>query len=204
MFKVIGDVHSRPYALEKALNSFTEYSPIFLGDILDTRANIPEADKTALDLKTIELVINSKAKIIIGNHDANLLDQTKASKLTKNTLLRLSGTLLFEDFKNKLKQSDCYFSIINAGVEYQFAHAYPFKTGTKTEQIYGQKIEGKRYKWFENYTGSKDTFKICGHYHLIKQTENYCILDGDSAEEECLPVLFIDNNNSRRIVRYYD
>lgn len=196
-------MHSRPIALKKALEENVEYLPVFLGDILGSKKHNCESFLTLRDLATIELINKSNSVIILGNHDQNLLQETVFSKKTINTNQRLKQYDSFKAFKLILKSAFKYYSFEIKGIRYDLAHAVPFYTATDLEKVYGQKIENKRYKWFENYAAEKNIFKICGHYHQLILTESYCILDGDSNEEECLPVLLIDNNN-KTLLKYYD
>jgi predicted phosphodiesterase len=204
MYKIIGDVHSRSTALKKALEENVEYLPVFLGDILDGKKHNCESFLTLRDLATIALINKSNSVIILGNHDQNLLQETVFSKKTINTNQRLKQYDSFKVFKQILKSAFNYYSFEIKGIRYDLAHAVPFYTATDLEKVYGQKIENKRYKWFENYKAEKNIFKICGHYHQLILTESYCILDGDSNAEECLPVLLIDNNNNKTLLKYYD
>jgi hypothetical protein len=197
-------VHSRPSALKKALEENPGYLPVFLGDILDGKKHACESFLTLRDLATLDLINKSNSVIILGNHDQNLLSEKVASKKTINTRQRLSQYNYFDIFKQKLKSAFTYYSFELQDVRYDLAHAVPFSAATELEKVYGQKIEGKRYKWFENYRTEKNIFKICGHYHQIILTDSYCVLDGDSNEEECLPVLLIDNNNTKTLLKYYE
>ncbi len=204
MIKVIGDVHSRHIALKKALEENVEYLPVFLGDFLDGKKHACESFLTSRDLATIALINKSNSVIILGNHDQNLLQETFFSKKTANTNQRLKQYDSFKVFKQILKSAFNYYSFEIKGIRYDLAHAVPFYTATDLEKVYGQKIENKRYKWFENYKAEKNVFKICGHFHQVILTESYCVLDGDSNIEECLPALLIDNNNNKTLLKYYD
>jgi hypothetical protein len=203
MFKIIGDVHSRNNALEKALKDNPGCTNIFLGDILDGRMNLDEKEQTRKDLLTLNLVLDKADKIILGNHEVNLLTNLAASKLTTRTHTRLQDYRDFNLFKTTLRHVGRTFLDLEIENQvYHLAHAYPFKHALEREQVYGIKQDGIRQKWYKNYHGSE--FKICGHYHEIKLEHNLCVLDGDSESEECVPVLLIDNKNNKRLLRYYD
>lgn len=204
MFKLIGDIHSRPKALAQALRENSDYSPIFLGDILDGRLVKDEETKTQNDLNTLELVLNTGGEIILGNHDYSLLEREIKSKLTANTNERLKKYDLFQAYKDKLRGAKTYKAIYLNGVITHIAHALPFVGATFKEQSHGIKLNGQRWKWFENYTLEKNVFRVCGHYHQITLEDHFCVLDGDTKHNNCLPVLLIDSENTRVIKKYYE
>lgn len=195
-YLIIGDIHSRCFALSKVLANNLGHQIIFIGDILDSRhykKNTPEAIKTADDLLTLKLVIDclqSNGKLIAGNHDVKLIfgDDTKG-QAAKNKA-RLSSYELYQQFISYVKQADTYFQFESGDKTYQLAHANPFSSATKTEQVFGQKIDGQRVKWFNQpQTWPENTIKVCGHYHEIIVGPNLVVLDGDNKTDECLPVL---------------
>jgi hypothetical protein len=197
---IIGDVHSRATALSKALIDNPNYKTIFLGDILSGRhysKSTPEAFKTLEDLATLRLVIdclNHGAKLIAGNHDIKLLFGNEPKGQSAKTKARLSLYELYIKFIAQVKQSETYLQIESGDMTYHMAHATPFASATKTEQVFGSKIEGQRVKWYRNpQTWPDNIVKVCGHFHEIRVEPNLVVLDGDTKNGNCLPVLLIEN-----------
>lgn len=199
-FIIIGDVHSRASALSKALVDNPGFQVIFIGDILDGRhykKNTPEADKTLDDLATLKLVTDcfkSGARLIAGNHDIKLIFGDDAKGQSAKTKARLSSYELYQQFIGYVKQADTYFQFESGDKTYQIAHAIPFASATKTEQVFGQKIDGQRVKWFNQpQTWPDNVVKTCGHYHEIIVKPNLVVLDGDNKTGNCLPGLRVEN-----------
>ena len=205
-FKVIGDIHSRSHLLKEALEDNPQYSPIFLGDILDGRNSLAQELKTANDLATLELVLPSLyagGQLIIGNHDYNLYYSADRSKLTTNTKDRLARYALFTEFINAIKYSRPYLELVVGETVYNLAHAYPYKSASCKEQIWGPRTaENKRYKWYNNPPVLSDVVKVCGHYHQIIYSKNIVVLDGDNKIDNCLPVLLINGDGSNLLLKY--
>lgn len=197
---IIGDIHARSSALSKALADNPGFQVIFVGDILDGRhykKNTSEADKTLEDLATLKLVndcLKSGGKLIAGNHDIKLIFGDDLKGQSAKTKARLSDYPFFQEFIKQVKQAETYFEFQSGNKKYQLAHALPFASATKTDQVFGQKVEGQRFKWFkqpQNWPGN--VVKVCGHFHEILVTPNYVVLDGDNKTDACLPVLRVEN-----------
>jgi predicted phosphodiesterase len=196
-FVIIGDVHARAEALQKALKAAEGYRVIFVGDILDGRHKATEKEKTAEDLLTLELVNNALAAgatLILGNHDQGLIDPQSRSSLTMATKARLTAFSNYHAFLKAAKKAESYIELTSGDKNYHIAHALPFKSANKQEQSHGLKENGQRVKWFLNSrTWSDNVVKVCGHYHQIIIEPNLVVLDGDSKNDNCLPVLFVEN-----------
>jgi Calcineurin-like phosphoesterase len=197
---IIGDVHSRATALSRALVDNPNAQIIFIGDILDGRhweQGVPEALKTLEDLATLIQVIaclQAGAKLIAGNHDVKLTFDDDSKGQSAKTKARLSSYELYAKFIGQVKQADTYLQIDSGSLTYHLAHAVPFASATKTEQVFGNKVEGQRVKWFEQTkTWPSNVVKVCGHYHEIIVEPNFVVLDGDTKTDNCLPVLLIEN-----------
>lgn len=194
-YLVIGDIHSRGNQLENLLNKCgRDKQIILLGDILDGQQK-EESEKTEADLKTLSLVtqiISSGGILLMGNHDLNLLTDCKSSK-TKNTKTRLQYYPLFNQFLEQVENSVTYLEICNETKSYHLAHATPFKCATKHEQVHGEKVRGKRIKWFKETLRywPDNVVKVSGHYHEILNLPDLIILDGDNKQDECIPALII-------------
>jgi hypothetical protein len=81
---------------------------------------------------------------------------------------------------------------------YHIAHAVPFASATKTEQVFGSKVDGQRVKWYQQpQTWPSNVIKVCGHYHQIICEPNLIVLDGDTKSDNCLPVLLIENGTHK-------
>ena len=197
---IVGDIHSRATALKKALQGAEPSSIIFLGDVLDGRhyaKGTCEALKTLEDLDTLALMcdcLNRGAKLIAGNHDIKLIFRDDTKGQSAKTKARLSSYELYVEFLNHVKQADTYLELKSEKMTYHLAHAVPFASATKTTQVFGEKVEGQRVKWFNGpRTWPKTADKVCGHYHKIIVEPNLVVLDGDSKADNCLPVLVVEN-----------
>lgn len=198
-YLIIGDVHSRAYALSKALADNPGIKAIFIGDILSGqhyKKNTSEAEKTLDDLATIQLVtdcLKSGARLIAGNHDIRLIFSDDVKGSSAKIKARLSSYSLYREFIKQVKQAETYYEFQSGNKTYQLAHALPFASATKTEQVFGIKIEGQRVKWFNNaQTWPENVVKVCGHYHKIIVKSNLVVLDGDNKPDNCLPVLRVE------------
>ena len=203
---VIGDIHSRFKALEQALKNIEPSSVIFLGDVLDGRhypKGTCESVKTHSDLATLKIVcdyLNLGAKLIAGNHDIKLIFGTETVKgYSAKTKARLASYEIYTSFIKQIKQAETYLQIESGDKVYHLAHAVPFASATKTVQVFGEKVEGQRVKWYKSGVNSwpDNVVKVCGHYHKIIVGPNLVILDGDNKTDECLPVLVIENGTHR-------
>lgn len=202
---IIGDVHSRANALAQALADIEPQTQVvFIGDILDGRhwnKETTETQKTEEDLITLCLVlgaITNGAKLVAGNHDVNLL--IKPAK----TDARLKDKPLYQQFLKQVAKSETFLSLTSGLMTYHIAHANPFANTTKEAQVFGEKVDGSRLKWFlQPQTWPKNVVKVCGHYHSIIVENNLVVLDGDSKSEECLPVLFV-NDGANILKKYYN
>lgn len=195
---IIGDIHSRAQLLQQALKNNPEYTPIFLGDILDGRQG-SESERTTNDLNTINIVLNQinlGATLIVGNHDYSLLQSDPKSWLTKSTIARLKVYPELKTFIEKVRTSVSYLELVSGNKIFHLAHSSPFKNLSTHEQIHGLKIEGQRVKWFEQKAYWPDnTIKVCGHYHSVIETSKFIVLDGDRKNNNCLPVLLIESGH---------
>lgn len=203
-YLIIGDIHSRAAALSKALADNPGYQIIFIGDSLNGRhypKNTPEVYKTLEDLATLKLVndcLSDGGRLIAGNHDIKLIFGDDIKGQSARTKVRLSSYELYALFIKQVKQAETYFQFKSGNKTYQIAHAMPFASATKTEQVFGQKYEGQRVKWFtQPQTWPEDVVKVCGHYHEIIVKPNLVVLDGDNKNDECLPVLIVKNGTHR-------
>jgi UDP-2,3-diacylglucosamine pyrophosphatase LpxH len=196
-FVVIGDVHSRAEALEKALKAAEGYKVVFIGDILDGRHKATEKEKTAEDQKTLELVNNALATgatLILGNHEQGLINTWSRSSLTMATKTRLMAFSNYHAFLKAVKKAESYIELTSGDKTYNIAHALPFKSATKFEQSHGPKENGQRVKWFLNSrTWADNIVKVCGHYHQIIIEPNLVVLDGDYRHGNCIPMLVVED-----------
>jgi hypothetical protein len=179
---IVSDLHGRYLLLQKVLDAYPDEIFIFLGDIFDYRLDIAKLQNTEIHtaLMFLELLKTNRAVWIIGNHDYNLFYSKLPPPLTRQTKVILSKnniyTMLFSYFEKALS----FLQLINKeGLKLEIAHAYPFAQTTKMDQIFGLKQNGRRIKWWLNYTPIEGVLKICGHYHTIVQGEGFIIMDGE-------------------------
>lgn len=209
MYALIGDLHSQADKLIKALNYCDSIgaTPLFLGDIFDSRCEYSDSEGTYNILKE-----RQDAIILRSNHQDKLERYLKGNNVTLNQGLEKTA----EELKNIdpsillnwLETFPYVFSFFSNNREYKCAHAYYHSSVCELEEltswqkklaIYGPRLEGniRRSWWMENE--EKNWCRVAGHYHTIYITDQSIILDGHCGSGGFLPIFVPEINEFTRI-----
>jgi predicted phosphodiesterase len=201
---IISDLHGRYVLLQKVLDEYPEETFVFLGDIFDYRLDKAKLQNTEITtaLMFLELLKANRAVWIVGNQDYNLFYKSVPPPLTQQTKAVLSKNNIYNMLFSYFKKGYSYYQITDKdNTLIQIAHAHPFSSATKLEQIYGLKQNNnKRLKWWLNYVPIEGTLKICGHYHTIVQGPGFIVMDGEC---KTLNKLVTYNTNTKEM-KYFE
>lgn len=203
-YALIGDLHSQIAPLQQALEHCenNNLTPIFLGDIFDSRCDTSDSAGVYRTLREAQTKFPGM-KILRSNHQNKLERWLKGNNVFISTELRRT----LEDFS----ESDVLWSEVDAwlnempygfcfrdslGTEYRCAHAFfpswvvvPQYSDTYEVHTVGAKARGlflfgpndrdsgERITWWERHS-DRDWVRVAGHYHVIHLGGNSLVIDG--------------------------
>lgn len=228
-FALISDVHSQAHLLKLAIEYCSNHNltPLFLGDLFDSRVN--NSDSVSVYRQVKEQVEKNSAICIQSNHQNKLLRYIQGNNVFVGE--DLQKTLNdFEKANISLKEVYEFLNTMPYGVvfkdknqvEYRVAHAYfssrieipeyenfcliyedRLNKSTKSTMLYGpiEKTERKRIEWWKN-NRNRDYVLVSGHYHIICINENSLVLDPECGSPGGALGLYDVNN--KVLKKFYD
>lgn len=214
----IGDIHSQYQPLSKAVDyaKTHQLTPIFLGDLFDSRCDISQSVEVynlirlcEKDLGGIILQSNHQDKLIrwIGGNNVTInngLDRTISdfteSGIEFNELLQWLirmpyGIVLKNSNNTEFRCSHAYFSSTIDIPEYEDYYLIKaVNKKNKNKLLYGcTDSNGNRRLWW-NEKSNHSWIRISGHYHTVYMDSNSIILDGECGNENGELCLYDLNN----------
>ena len=151
---LISDVHASPVALAEALHIFAEQRVddiICAGDIAGYYDTL---------LPTVQLLIASGCKAIIGNHDQTWLEKNRGEDDTEDHKE-------IRDYLQKLPQT---LELVVEGKRLFVVHANPPSEqhgGIKLRDRYGNLVAERQDKWTKSLVDFDHDVLIVGHTHQV-------------------------------------
>ena len=227
-YALIGDIHSIHSRLSQALTYCQEHdlTPIFLGDIFDSRCSISDSVSVYNLIRDAEKTLG--AIVLQSNHQDKLIRYLKGHKIALSNGLDITV--------NEFKNSDVDFSDLlewlvckpygvvfkdKNDVEYRCAHAYfssrieisdyedvyfvhsdVLNKKLKSVMIYGPVNNGCRIHWWE--TPKKyDYVMVSGHYHKLIIEDHCLVLDGECGNEGDHVFLALYDVNKKLLKKFF-
>lgn len=203
-YALIGDIHSQFDKMAEASEYAVKngYTPVFLGDLFDSRNGKSESLEVYLHARRLEKEVG--AVVIASNHQDKLrrflsghpIDLNQSPELV-STIQDLSGVDP-DELLDWLTNLPFGFVFVEDGKEYRCSHAYfsslvkipetrPYKVGykdltkkTRSWMLYGKRNkDGSRLYWW-NRANPNPWVRVAGHYHnvTIEIENNNLVLDG--------------------------
>lgn len=210
-FALISDVHSQAHLLKLALEYCSNHNltPLFLGDLFDTR--VENSDSVSVYLQVKEQIENNSAICIQSNHQNKLLRHINGNNVFIGEDLQTTlndfekANISFEELHNFLNAMP--YGVVfrdKNQTEYRVAHAYfssrievpeyndfcliyedKLNKSTKSTMIYGpiDRESRTRIEWWKN-NRNYDYVLVSGHYHTTFINENCIVLDPECGSPE--------------------
>lgn len=227
-YALIGDIHSIYSRLSQALTYCQEHNltPIFLGDIFDTRCSISDSVSVYNSIRNAEKTLG--AIVLHSNHQDKLIRYLKGHKISLNNGLEITVNEFLEskiDFKELLDWLDTRpYGVVfkdRNNVEYRCAHAYfssrvevseyddiqlinseSLNKKLKSVMIYGPVNNEGRIHWWE--TPRKHNYvMVSGHYHKLIVGDHCLVLDGECGNEGDHVFLALYDVNKKLLKRFF-
>jgi hypothetical protein len=228
-FALIGDVHSQSSVLKNAIEYCIQnnLTPIFLGDLFDSRSSISNT------VEVYNLVRKSESELgaicLQSNHQDKLIRYLKGHNVYLNngldkTVKEFSRSDIKFDTLLEWLESRPYGVVFkdSSGVEYRCAHAYfssrieipeysdyhlvysdILNRKLKSVMIYGPVNEEGRVNWWDN-PRKKDYVMVSGHYHKMVIKDECLILDGECGDEKDTTFLPLYDVNKKVLRKFYN
>ena len=151
---LISDVHSSPTALAEALQIFEQQRVddiICAGDIAGYYGTL---------LPTVQLLIQSGCKAIIGNHDQSWLEQSDGKENTEHS----------SEIRDYLQQLPETLELTIEGKRLFVVHANPPNEqhgGIKLRNRYGDIVAERKMEWTKSLVDFDHDVLIVGHTHQV-------------------------------------
>ena len=151
---LISDVHSSPTALAEALQIFEQQRVddiICAGDIAGYYGTL---------LPTVQLLIQSGCKAIIGNHDQSWLEQSDGKENTEHS----------SEIRDYLQQLPETLELTIEGKRLFVVHANPpgeQHGGIKLRNRYGDIVAERKMEWTKSLVDFDHDVLIVGHTHQV-------------------------------------
>ena len=151
---LISDVHSSPTALAEALQIFEQQRVddiICAGDIAGYYGTL---------LPTVQLLIQSGCKAIIGNHDQSWLEQSDGKENTEHS----------SEIRDYLQQLPETLELTIEGKRLFVVHANPPSEqhgGIKLRNRYGDIVAERKMEWTKSLVDFDHDVLIVGHTHQV-------------------------------------
>jgi len=151
---LISDVHSSPVALAEALQVFAEQQVddiICAGDIAGYYDTL---------LPTVQLLVGSGCKTIVGNHDQTWLEKDSGGEHAEGS----------HEIRQYLEQLPQTLALVIEGKRVFVVHANPPSEqhgGIKLRDRYGNLVAERKAQWTESLAGFKHDVLIVGHTHQV-------------------------------------
>lgn len=227
-YALIGDIHSIYSRLSQALTYCQEHNltPIFLGDIFDSRCSISDSVSVYNSIRDAEKTLG--AIVLHSNHQDKLVRYLKGHKIVLNhgldtTVHEFSDANV--DFKELLNWLDSKpYGVVfkdRNNIEYRCAHAYfssrvevsdyddvcfinseSLNKKLKSVMIYGPVNNEGRIHWWE--TPRKHNYvMVSGHYRKLIIEEHCLVLDGECGNEGDHVFLALYDVNKKLLKRFF-
>lgn len=227
-YALIGDVHSNYRRLSQTLSYCRNHqlTPIFLGDLFDSRCEESESVKVYDLIQEAENDLN--AIVLQSNHQNKLIRYLKGNKVVLNHGLEKT----VEEFENSSVDLNALLEWLETrpygfvfrdrhGEEYRCAHAYfssrieipeyenchevhasSLNNKIKNIMIYGPVNSDGRISWWDS--PRRHNYRmVAGHYHVVVDHEHCLILDGECGDEGDHVFLALYNVNKRILKRFF-
>lgn len=227
-YALIGDIHSNYCRLSQVLSYCRDHNltPIFLGDLFDSRCQESESVKVYSLIREAEEDLG--AIVLQSNHQNKLIRYLKGNKVILNHGLERT----VEEFKESSIDSQVLLEWLETrpygvvfrdkhGEEYRCAHAYfssrievpeyediyevyseDLNNKIKNIMIYGPVNSDGRIAWWDS-PRRHDYRMIAGHYHVVVDREHCLVLDGECGDEGEHVFLALYDVNKKILKRFF-
>ena len=151
---LISDVHSSPLALAEALKIFAEQQVddiICAGDIAGYYDTL---------LPTVQLLVESGCRTIIGNHDQSWLEKNSAAGHAEDS----------NEIRSYLQQLPQTLELVVEGKRLFVVHTNPPAEqhgGIKLRDRYGKMVAERKAEWAQSLAAFEHDVLIVGHTHQV-------------------------------------